>query len=1256
MKLNNINPITAPNSSKQDYSEFGLSIMSSDDASDLNSYLNQLHEEGFGEWSELKFTIPWESLYGLLKDSSHKSSLPLLTLPKFAQLTTSLSSRGSLSDSDFSIAINFKTSNSNSPVKVKGAIAEIGGELNLITETNWRLWKKVKNFARADVNTKPSINKFEWGNIRLLAKQAGAKMDDFLAKTIVLTPEKLDIGINKVEINGVKVVEILPLFAGCPPGWMNTFDGYDSVRNHYEIADSEGLVHIIIDPKIKTVLAEIKRMPGRRVSGKRAEAFIRNPYALLGDDASDVIIEDDFEQALLDAGINFSRFTAKITKDNTGIVGISLLVESAAEDTISSQSIKFLNPDEVDAFVDQANNNIEAGLQCCFWNGWELEIQGDTSDQIAILKEASNDWRKPKLLINYDDVFDLTHYSERIEGFGKEKPYYSPFITKNNEDEGWFPENITYGVFWTPDDKSAPVGMVLDKKDFAELELAYEQAKRDGMSEFSFNGFEGRIPVSEIESSIEILKQVFNDIKTGNFSPSTKAGDNTSSPKSKMSLVLKPNIEKLDYEELRNRLDEISLPENAKPNLPKSLKSEVALLDHQVIGIAWLQHLWSKSPEFCRGAVMADDMGLGKTLQLLTFITSCIEENSRLDPILIIAPVSLLENWENEIKKFFTENFTSICTLYGSQLSKAKISKSQIDSQLTSSGLSNFLRPDWLGNAKVVLTTYETLRDLEFSFAAQKWSIMICDEAQKIKNPNAMVTRAAKKMKVRFKIACTGTPVENSLTDLWCLFDFVQPGLLGALNEFSTKYRRRPFEANTEEEKSEISELRQIIEPQILRRTKDKVAKDLPKKEIVRRYLSISNFQRTVYGHAIGSFKPKLQKNDIEDEIGQRFKNHLGLLHYLRQVCADPRPIGQQANINETFSQNSVNSPKMSWLIGQIELIRTKQEKVIIFTEFRDIQRLIQKYIREKFSIDAEIINGDTAAISKTTASRQKKLDIFQANDGFSVIILSPLAVGFGVNIQKANHVIHFTRMWNPAKEDQATDRAYRIGQKKDVFVYYPIIYAGVPTLNPEHNNRVEVSPFKTFDVKLDELLEWKRSLSHDMLNGTGDVSTSDFIDLTGTEGAQVVEDRLLTINDVIAMKPDTFEIFCAVLWNKTGYPTTYKTPQSGDGGVDVVAIKGKMGQLVQCKTAFAENASLGWDAIKEVTAGEAAYCSKHPGVIFTKACVTNRYFNSNAFVQAKHNNVSLIDQDGLNEMILHTKITLLELEQALLQYQVIKN
>ena len=180
----------------------------------------------------------------------------------------------------------------------------------------------------------------------------------------------------------------------------------------------------------------------------------------------------------------------------------------------------------------------------------------------------------------------------------------------------------------------------------------------------------------------------------------------------------------------------------------------------------------------------------------------------------------------------------------------------------------------------------------------------------------------------------------------------------------------------------------------------------------------------------------------------------------------------------ESLSDYREKAPKIDWLLGQLEKIKVREEKAIVFCEFRNIQRLLQHYIEEVFAFRADIINGDTAATSSHAASRQGRIKEFQKRPGFGVIILSPIAVGFGVNIQAANHVIHYTRTWNPAKEDQATDRAYRIGQTKDVFVYYPVVTA---------------TDFSTFDVKLDQLLNKKRELASDMLNGSGDLAPGDF-------------------------------------------------------------------------------------------------------------------------------------------------------------------
>ncbi len=329
----------------------------------------------------------------------------------------------------------------------------------------------------------------------------------------------------------------------------------------------------------------------------------------------------------------------------------------------------------------------------------------------------------------------------------------------------------------------------------------------------------------------------------------------------KLSLVLKSNVGRLDHIEKRERIAcarNLDIP----PKLPNALKPEVKLKDYQLQGLAWLQQLYAVAPQDCRGVLLADDMGLGKTLQILALIVRCFEENPQLSPALIVAPVSLLENWKMELQKFFLPSALKIETLYGETLCEKRARPDEIDDQLMAQGLTRFLRPNWRGDANLILTTYETLRDLEFSLASEHWSIMVCDEAQKIKNANAMVTRAAKKQQVDFKIACTGTPVENSLADLWCLFDFFQPGLLDSLNNFGSRYRR-PIEAKTEEQKLRVEELRKLIEPQLIRRTKDEVAKDLPKKKSddppIR--LPISAFQKALYSRVIDLYKSQSAHN-----------------------------------------------------------------------------------------------------------------------------------------------------------------------------------------------------------------------------------------------------------------------------------------------------------------------------------------------------------------------------------------------------------
>lgn len=1204
--------------------------------SELVSYLSQLEEEGFAQFDRDAVLLSWDTVYELLALPEHGESASLLGLPAILPLTPNLISSGGLTDAGFSIAIAGWRFDDGRPIghqlTTVGAIAEVDGKESMLPEASWRLVQAVKAFAALPVTEKTAdVNRRHWARIRSLALAARAGLDNFLARTVVLTPEKLRLRMRKAEVGGTKVVEVIPEFDGAPSDWLRALDGYDRVQPRYDIPDGSGIVHVLIEPPVKAVLSEIKRMPGRRVAGHRAEAFIRNPFALLGEDATQVLSADEFEDEREEAGIYFYRFTAQVVRDEVGICGASLFIESTQKGAMTAEAYTFKSLDDLRDFVRELEDKLSRGMQCCAWEGWDLELFGDAEDQLRTLRDAMAEWLRPRPLVRLSEVYDLSRYSERIKEIGHEKPYYSPYIARQKDDEGWFSAHVTFGFFWTPEGSTEPIGISLGPKDLDKFEADISKAKAEGRDELHLPGCPKPISLPEAEGLIAAVRDAFSDVRTGTFPKPKTIERPDMRPQRPLSLVLKPNIERVEYSEERRRVALARDPELA-PRLPKALKPDVELLDHQLKGVAWLQHLWKNTPDFCRGALLADDMGLGKTLQLLTFVASCLEENPKLEPVLVVAPLSLLENWNTEVKRFFKPETLQVETLYGDGLAGKKLRREEIEGELVTEGLTRFLRPQWRGDANIVLTTFETLRDLEFSLASERWSIMICDEAQKIKNANALVTRAAKKQNVRFKIACTGTPVENSLADLWSLFDFIQPGLLGALNEFGVRYRR-PIEAKTDEEHARVDELRKHIESQLIRRTKREVAKDLPKKLMVDscKGIPMSTYQKTLYSHAISMFKSQSR------EIGkQRFANHLGLLHYLRRVCTDPRPLGQAAHITEPFEDYANKSPKMRWLMVELERIRTrnKSEKVIIYTEYRDIQRLIQGYVREKFSIIPDIINGDTAASAKSALSRQKRIDAFQLKPGFGVIILSPLAVGFGVNIQGANHVIHYTRTWNPAKEDQATDRAHRIGQDKDVFVYCPTV------TDPS---------FKTFEKRLDELLEWKRNLSEDMLNGSGDLSGANFEGLDDVDGVPVMEDRPLTIDDVMRMDADTFEVFCAVLWQKQGFPVVYQTKKSGDGGVDVVAIKGRTGDLIQAKSSLEEGKKLGWEAVKDVVAGEAAYMEKHHGVTFTKYSATNQFFNDDARKQAEINHVTLVNQENLREMLQNHSVTLMEIEQYLL-------
>jgi hypothetical protein len=1205
------------------------------DSPSLVGYLEQLIDDGLATEQSEEVFLAWDALYAALERPAYRELAEVLRLPPFTSARPSLRSNGALTDQEFSISIGGwrKDGQASFDGDLLGPLLLDGPDGEFMPPKQWELFSAVVGFARRPASERTDVaQRAAWGRIRRLAVDADARLDDFLLRTVVLTPERLTIGLRKsTVVADDKVVEVTPGFADEPDGWLAAFDRNREVRERYDLVTPEGVVQILITPQVSTVLREIKRLENRRVAGSRAQAFLSNPFATLGPDATEVIDEAQFERARDEAGLHYERFVPVIERDATGHPERAGLLIEAADSTglVSSETRWFDGPD-LDDFIDALQRGLEASFHLLGWEGYEFELDGDAARHLEALRDVSGVWQRPAALVSYLQVHDLNAYSARIEGIGVEAPYVSPYIAKKNEGDPWFPENIVPLVVYRGQDGGEPIAVPTTRQAIERLKADLDVATTAGRTELTAKWLPQSISVDEARRVVDTFSKIFEEVEaTGTFDPGGTSGrSGTARAAAPKQLILRSNIHKVEYEELCREALEAVPP---TPRVPSSIAAPYGLLKHQLAGLAWLQHLYSLQTEYqVRGAILADDMGLGKTFQLLSLMAGLLERGCQIAPMLVVAPVSLLENWTEEANKFFVPGTFNILTAYGDALSALRVPREQIDRRLQEEDkLVKFLRPDWVGDATLVLTTYETLRDFEFSFASQKWSLMVCDEAQRIKNPAAMVTRAAKKQNVDFKIACTGTPVENTLADLWCLFDYVQPGLLGALDDFGTRYRR-PIEAKTEEERARVEELRSRIAPRILRRLKTDVIDTLPPKIVVEvcRRLPLSVTQRNLYAKAVESFKRR-----DEPDFASPFKNHLGLLHYLRLVCTDPRPHGLSVFKPEPADEYRRKAPKLDWLLSTLTQIRSKGEKAIVFCEFREIQRLLQHYIELEFGFRPDIINGDSAAAASHSASRQKRIKAFQQRDGFGVIILSPVAVGFGVNIQRANHVIHYTRTWNPAKEDQATDRAYRIGQEKSVYVYYPVVHA---------------EDFTTFDVKLDQLLTFKRKLAEDMLNGAGDVAPGDFV-MTDVipDGETAGIDERITLDMALRMGGQHFECLIGVLWAKQGYET-YRTPSTKDYGVDVVAISGDHGQLVQAKSSAKDGATLGWDAVKEVVAGEAYYRRRHSGIRFERVCITNQFFNGHATENASLNAVQLLDQEDLARLLDIYPVTLLEVERML--------
>lgn len=470
---------------------------------------------------------------------------------------------------------------------------------------------------------------------------------------------------------------------------------------------------------------------------------------------------------------------------------------------------------------------------------------------------------------------------------------------------------------------------------------------------------------------------------------------------------------------LSSLLHDLRKPEAAQPIAPPPTL-QAALRHYQENGYTWLNRM----DELGFGACLADDMGLGKTVQVLAYLERlrASRENAR---VLLVVPASLIGNWQREARRFVPEMDFQI--LHG--MSSAALAREFEQSE------------DFL-----TITTYGMATRIP-GLQKVSWDCLILDEAQAIKNPMAKQTREIKKIPAKMRIAMTGTPIENDLTNLWSLFDFLNKGLLGTSAEFKV------FCKGLTEWPEGYARLKAMVSPFLLRRVKTdkRVISDLPEKLETVDYVALSKKQVVLYRKLVSDMEHKLLTSSGMERRGLV----LAAIAKLKQICNHPdQYLGQTGFAEE-------ESGKLAMLRALCETIREKRERVLVFTQFREITGALASFLTTVFGEEGYVLHGGTPV-----EKRKKIVEAFQGGAYVPFLVLSIKAGGTGLNLTKANHVIHFDRWWNPAVENQATDRAFRIGQEKNVMVH-KLVCQG------------------TIEEKIDAMIESKRALAENVI-GSG--------------------------------------------------------------------------------------------------------------------------------------------------------------------------
>jgi non-specific serine/threonine protein kinase len=461
------------------------------------------------------------------------------------------------------------------------------------------------------------------------------------------------------------------------------------------------------------------------------------------------------------------------------------------------------------------------------------------------------------------------------------------------------------------------------------------------------------------------------------------------------------------------------------------------LRPYQHAGVEWL-HLLAR---LGLGACLADDMGLGKTIQVLSLLLVLKDHDAeKCKPSLLVAPASLLANWALEIVRFAPS--LKVLVVHPSAMPAEQLKAASVSD---------------LAGVDLVLTSYGFLARAGWLIATP-WRLVVIDEAQAIKNPAAKQTRTVKQLKADARIALTGTPIENRLGDLWSIFDFINPGLLGSSKQFSTFVKQL-----AERPHNPYGPLRELVRPYILRRMKTdrSIIADLPDKTEIKAFCLLSKKQAALYQQAVDDLSDRLENADGM----QRRGIVLALLMRLKQICNHP---SQWLGDNSWAEEDSGKFARLREIAAEIA---ARQEKALIFTQFKETTAPLAAFLGSVFGRAGLVLHGETEV-----GKRQDLVRRFQEDDDVPFFVLSVKAGGAGLNLTAASHVIHFDRWWNPAVENQATDRAFRIGQTKNVLVH-KFVCRG------------------TVEDKIDRMIEAKQQLAGDFLAGGADAALTEMKD-----------------------------------------------------------------------------------------------------------------------------------------------------------------